>query len=192
MVHVPTKCLPPHLAAALSAVGYARPDIRVLSARTVETGSTGQSGRRSFGVLVSLASGARTGHYGSWGGPSLHGRGLIDGGGVVTLASDEAYIAGSSGYGPTYAVVHVHPDVYGELCAGGVSADVDELTDAEHHAIYCFAAIKGGQYRRDELRRRRVPDSTVDALVERGYLKRARNGATSITTKGKNARRIQH
>ena len=56
--------------------------------------------------------------------------------------------------------------------------------------LYCFAAIKGGEYRRDEMRRRNVSAATVDSLVERGYLKRNRAGATQITTQGKNARTL--
>jgi hypothetical protein len=72
------------------------------------------------------------------------------------------------------------------------SGDDETLTDSEQQAIYCFAAIKGGEYRRDEMRRRNVTDDVVDSLVSRGYLKRNKAGATQITTKGKNARTIRY
>lgn len=64
----------------------------------------------------------------------------------------------------------------------------DVLTDADQQALYCFVAIKGGEYRRDEMRRRGVTEEHVNSLVLRGYLKRNKAGATQVTTKGKNAR----
>jgi hypothetical protein len=66
--------------------------------------------------------------------------------------------------------------------------EADQLSPEDHQALYCFAAIKGGHYRREEMQRRGVSEATVGSLILRGYLKRARNGATAITTQGKNAR----
>jgi hypothetical protein len=94
-------------------------------------------------------------------------------------------IKGSMGYPRTFATIYAHPNTIGRFLPSGAE---EELTREEEQAIYCFAALKGGEYRRDEMRRRGVSTATVDALVERGYLKRNRAGATAITTKGKNAR----
>jgi hypothetical protein len=62
-----------------------------------------------------------------------------------------------------------------------------ELTADERNALYCHHGIKGGQYRRDELRKRNVPASVIDDLVSQGWLKRNKAGAVQITTDGKNA-----
>ena len=98
-------------------------------------------------------------------------------------------IKGSTGYPRTFATIYVHPSGMGKFLPAGSE---EELTAEEQQAIYCFCAIKGGEYRREELARRQVSVTCVDSLVSRGYLKRAKNGATSVTTKGKNARTVRY
>ena len=102
----------------------------------------------------------------------------------LTLSDSAVVIHGSMGYPRTFAYLYASPSAVGKFLPSG---DEETLTETEKQAIYCFAAIKGGQYRREELRRRRVAPETVDSLVDRGYLKRSKSGATQITTKGKNA-----
>lgn len=79
----------------------------------------------------------------------------------------------------------------------------DDLTELDRRVMYAFGALKSGPYRKEHLARIACGDSlrktaplgadvvqsAVDSLVSRGYLKRAANGATGITTKGQNARR---
>jgi hypothetical protein len=108
----------------------------------------------------------------------------------LAIPPNGCVIKGTTGYPRTFAWIYAHPQAMGRYLASG--APDEELTDGEQQAIYCFAAIKGGEYRRDEMRRRGVTTATVDGLVQRGYLKRNRAGATAITTKGKNARAIRN
>lgn len=190
MTHVAINDLSSALRDALKGIGYARPDIKVIPASSVDPTDAGESGRRAFVVIVNLDTGARDGRNGSWGGPNPWSSSPVDSAeGHIEIPVNGAVIKGSRGYGPTYAVVYAHPDAFGRMLPA--PAD-DVLTDLEQQAIYCFAAIKGGEYRRDEMRRRNVTSDVVDALVTRGYLKRNRAGATQITTKGRNARTVRN
>ncbi len=187
-MYLEVKDLSPALRAALKAVGYGCADVRVLGAEQVDTYSEGNAGSRGFVVLVNLDTGARKGILGSWGGANMFTRTLVDEGSQShPLPENGAIVKGTIGYPRTFATIYMHPSSLRLLESGG-----DELSDAEQQAIYCFAAIKGGEYRRGEMRRRGVSTDTVDSLVERGYLKRNRAGATQITTKGKNARTIRN
>ena len=99
------------------------------------------------------------------------------------LPPNGVIILGSVGYPQTSAILHVAPALMGRM----LPAAAVEVSKEDKDALYCFASIKGGEYRRDELRRRNVRPATVDQLVERGFLKENRAGARQITTAGRNA-----
>jgi hypothetical protein len=186
MTYIAVKELSPALREALGLVGYGRADIEMEAATAVDIGNGGGAGLRAFAIVVNLDTGARVVSRGSWGGPNPFTTNPVDAGFTVDVPANGAVVRGSYGYGPTYARIYAHPDAFGHLLP---PTEEDVLSDLERSALYCFAAIKGGEYRRQELRQRRVPDTVVDGLVERGYLKRNRAGATQITTKGRNAAR---
>lgn len=87
-----------------------------------------------------------------------------------------------------------------EVAAQAVAAALpkSDLTDLERRVLYCYGALKSGQYRRTAIleiagsplcaREAESIDHVIDGLVGRGYLKRARNGAVAMTTQGKAAR----
>jgi hypothetical protein len=190
--HVEVRQLSPALVSALKSIGYGRADIQVIPATSVEIGDAGSQGRRSFTVGLNLVTGERVRSNGSWGGQNMFARNPTDDGERVDVPADGVIIKGSSGYGGTFATLYAHPDAVGAFLLPSGEPARDELTAEDQHALYCFACIKGGAYRVDELRRRNVSDSAVDSLVERGYLKRNKAGATQITTQGKNARTLRH
>jgi hypothetical protein len=185
--YVSTRDLPAPVQAALKAVGHGRDRIEVIPAESVTLGSSAGDGRRAFVVLVDLSTGEHRTVWGSWGGPNMFNRSnpVDNDHGAYALPGHGVAITGSAGGGgPVWAQLHVPASMVARILPG---APREELSQVERDALYCHRSIKGGAYRRDELRRRRVPSSTVDALVERGLLKRNRAGATAITTAGLNA-----
>jgi hypothetical protein len=187
-MHVEVKELSPVVRKALEGVSYGARDIEIIPARTVEPTVAGGKGQRGFATFINLDTGQSERVMGSWGGSNPWSESPVDGSNEkIAIPINGAVIKGTMGHPRTYAWIYAHPTAVGAyLLPSG--EDKETLTDEEQNALYCFGAIKGGEYRRDEMRRRNVRESTVDSLVERGYLKRSKNGATQITTRGKNAR----
>jgi hypothetical protein len=185
--HIEVKDLTPAIRRALEAVRYGVRDIPVIAAERVSVNSSAPSkGSRGFTMVVNLETGKFEITHGSWGGSNIFVKTHVDDSDeTVAIPENGVVIKGSTGYPRTFAYLYAHPKAIAKFLPSG---DEETLTEVELKAIYCFAAIKGGQYRRDELRRQKVSDDTIESLIERGYLKRNRAGATQITTKGKNAR----
>jgi hypothetical protein len=189
-MHVEVKDLTPAIRKALEGVRYGARDIEVLPAETFTPYSEGGRGQRGFTLVLNLETGESKTVRGSWGGSNMFVQSPVDHSTeALPLPQTGVVIKGTTGHPRTFATIYAHPAAVGRFLPSG---DDEVLTDEEQQAIYCFAGIKGGEYRRQELIRRRVSPGTVDSLVERGYLKRNRAGATQITTKGKNARTIRH
>jgi hypothetical protein len=184
-----TKDLSPALRSALKALGYARRDVEVVVAEEVSSLAPSGEGIQGFVCFVNLDTGAREVVRGSWGGANIFASSLVDRDEKVSLPPNGAAIVGTSGYGGTWARVYAHPAAFGAMIGSGEGQE--ELSAIEQKALYCFVALKGGEYRREELRRRKVSGEVVDSLVERGYLKRSKAGAVQVTTKGKNAPRAR-
>lgn len=170
---------------ALKSVEYHKKDILIIGTDRVEAAVYADKGKKGFIILVDFLKSVKEIHWGSWGGSNMftpnspvdndtkeHG---IPKGGAV--------IKGEKGYNGTYAVMFVNPaDLAGFLPEKPV-----ELTDEEKSCLYCFRAFKGGEARKEELRRRNVSIACINKLVNRGFLKQNKVGATQITTEGKNA-----
>lgn len=188
-MHVDIKELSPHLRAALESVGYGARDVEVIPATLVDPTVGGGAGMRGFCTIVNLDTGRRQTVNGSWGGANMFAHSPVDRTDErIELPENGAVIKGTRGYPRTFAKVYAHPRAAGGMALPSGAPEDDQLTPEDQQALYCFAAIKGGHYRREEMQRRGVSEATVGSLILRGYLKRARNGATAITTKGKNAR----
>lgn len=186
-----TNELSPTIRAALVSVQYGAADIEIIGAESVDGTVAGGSGQRGFVIILNVDTGKYQRVMGSWGGASPFSNSPVDGTDErIDIPTNGVVIIGSMGHPRTFARIYANPAAMGNLLPSGEQSE--ELTNAEQQAIYCFAAIKGGEYRRDEMRRRGVNSATVDSLVERGYLKRNKAGATQITTKGKNARTIRN
>lgn len=185
-MHVETKTLSKPILDALASVRYGARDIEVVASSTVSLNSEAAwKGARGFVIAINLETGERINRQGSWGGSNMFVRNAVDETDeIYTLPTFGVVITGQTGHPRTLARVHVHPEQLSRF----LPAVAEETTDEEQQALYCYTGIKGGEYRREELRRRKVKQSTIDDLVERGYLSRNKAGSVQVTTKGKNAR----
>jgi hypothetical protein len=211
-VHVRVTDLPVTLRDALASLGYARGDVAVTAAETVELSSAGASGRQSFACVINLATGARKTLAGSWGGPNpwSHAN-VIDAINVdtsYTIPPDGAVILGSRGES-VYATIHVAPATLAPMLP-----KAPELTEFDQQVLAAFRGLTSAG-RKNEFERwesdacyGRKPGSmdsygeytpargrafraelsaTIDRLVSAGLLKRNAAGSVQITTDGKNA-----
>jgi hypothetical protein len=183
MIHVEVKQLGTAVRKVLGHIGYRSVDISMIAAETVDVGVAGGSGLRGFAYIINLDTGEYEGRMGSWGGQNMFTRGPVDDGEIVTLPPNAAVIKGTKGRG-IWATIYVHPSAMGNMLPSGEQDET--LTEDEQRVLYAFVHYKAF-YRKEWLQRHGIGDSTIDKLVERGYLKRNKAGATQITTKGKNA-----
>jgi len=187
--HVDVKDLPDLIQTALKAVEYGRKSIEVRTSTSVILSNAGSgNGTQAFTVLVNFTTGQYEVIRGSWGGVNMFDRAnpVDNDTNSYPLPPDGAAITGVRGGGhPVWAQLHIPAAMRARVITAGPPP---ELPKVEMDALYCHSAIKGGSYRREELRRRKVPASVIDGLVERGLLKRNKAGATTITTAGLNAR----
>lgn len=193
-MHVEVKELSEAVRKALDSVSYGARDIEVIPSYSVSGQVAGGAGMRGFVLIINLDTGKFEVVNGSWGGDNILSNSPVDSSNEdIPIPPNGAVIRGTRGHPRTFARIYAHPNATGSyLLPEGNATAPELLSEVEQQAIYCFAAIKGGEYRRDEMRRRNVTTETVDSLVERGYLKRNRAGSVQITTKGKNARTIRH
>lgn len=184
-MYVDVKELSPVVRQALESVRYGGRDIEVIVADTVELRCEGNKGQRGFALLLNLDTGERKSMQGSWGGSNMFVQSVVDDStSNAPLPDNGAVVRGTTGYPRTFATVYMNRTGLGRFLPSGQD---EGTSDTEQQALYCFYGIKGGEYRRDELRRRNVSADTVEGLIARGYLKRNKAGATAITTAGKNA-----
>lgn len=183
-MYVETKTLSPAIQNALKSVGYGAADITVEAVTEVDSYSEGGSGQRGFVVVVNLDTGKFEGKSGSWGGGNMFTHSPVDSGDArIPIPENGAVIKGTRGYPRTFATLYANPAAMGRMLP---SAEQEELTTEEQNALYAYGFT--GSYRKEQLQRDHVSSACVDSLVERGYLKRSKNGATQMTTKGKNSR----
>lgn len=183
---IETRELPQSVRATLERVGYGRRDVEVRVVRELVMSSAGSDGRRAFVLMVNLSTGEVGGEYGSWGGENMFSpRNPVDRDRkAYQLPPNGVVVLGSQGYPQTFCTLYVSPDVLDRTM---LAPAAEELTKEELDGIYAHACVKGGAYRRDELRRRGVSAETLAGLVRRGYLSENRAGARQVTTAGRNA-----
>lgn len=185
-LHIAVREMPPVLQRALKQVGYGRKDVIVEPSTEVNISGLSGAGRRAFAIAVDLASGRISDvAHGSWGGPNPYETNPLDVRDAKTkVPVNGAVIRGiQGGDRPVYAVVHIHPGSLAKLLPSGGG----DVTEKESHALEIVASRKSS-YRKEEFRRLKITQQDLDSLVSRGYLKKNKSGAISITTKGKNSR----
>jgi hypothetical protein len=186
-MHVKVNELPESVQSALKDVAYGGQDIEVIASEEMDMSSSATwKGARGFVTMVNLITQQSKTLNGDWGGQNPFDAKAVDTDQKpYPLPPNGVVIKGQTGYPRTLARIYVHPS----LMAGNLlpASEQDGPTEPQLHALYCFGCIKGGQYRRDEMRRRNVTPADVDSLVARGWAKVNKAGAGQITTEGKNA-----
>jgi hypothetical protein len=184
-MHIETKTLPDMLKQALRNLDYGATDIEVRQVNSISLGDMGSGdGRKSFTVLINLETGEMKRYNGSWGGINMFNldNPVDTDTKVYPMVPGMLVIKGSIGYPRTFATIYTHRDSSILPVTSGV-----ELTKVQKDTLYCFKCIKGGEYRREEMFRRRVTKSDIQWAIDQGYVKVNKAGAMSITTEGKNA-----
>lgn len=184
--YVDVKDLPDVLQDALKSVGYHRDNVMVDVKEKICPRPPSSKGRRGFCTVVRLdESGEYKTAWGSFGGSNMFVQSIDDVHETVEIPADTAFVmgTGSGGKGyPAYAHITISPaNINPKLLAP--NADVTE----KESKILAVFTLKSG-YRKEALSRLGATEDEVDSLVSRGFLKqRAKNGATRLTTEGRNA-----
>lgn len=182
--HVLVEALPIVVRTVLKQHGYHRKDVSLTARESVSiAGGGGAKGQREYTSIVNLDSLNVDTHIGSWGGPNpFNPTNKVDlGDEQITLDDHTVVIKGSSGY-RSFATVYMNPNL-----AGKFMPEPEEVSENEASILRAYGHLKSGPYRKEAIQRITNHQAIIDGLVARGMLKRAKNGATRITTKGRNA-----
>lgn len=182
-MYVAVKELPPWIQRILLDHGYHRPDVSVQAKEAVSISNGGMKGQQAWAEILNLETRARRTFTGSWGGSNMFNpTNRVDMDTQAhTIPPNGMVITGSSGY-RSFASIYVHPSNLAKYLGA-----TETISDSERRVLKAYGHLKSGPYRKQALEN--VPDykAVVVGLVERGLLKQSRNGATQITTSGKNA-----
>jgi hypothetical protein len=182
MPYVKVRELPDTLQSALSSVGYAKGDVQILIQETESLAFAGGDGYRGFASVVNISTGERKEMQGSWGGANpFNPTNMVDlNYEKYPIPKDVAVIRGFTGgaSGITHATITLSPQN-----VMPVLQSTSELGDDEKHLLAIMRGHKPA-YRKPYLD---AAKEMVETLVERGYISRSKNGALTLTTKGKNA-----
>lgn len=182
---VKIKEFPQSIQLALKGLNYNRADIKVEAATEVSPFIGGGKGMRGFYLILNLETGEKKLMQGSWGGSNMfnpdnqvdndHGKYKIPPGVIV--------IQGTQGYRGTMASLYIHPDNVVKF----LPEKKAELDPRDRWILYTFDGLTSAGRRKEWERNNDWPgEDDLNRLASEGFLKRSKNGATRITTEGKN------
>lgn len=175
MPYVKVKELPESLQSALYSVGYRKADVQVLIKEKESVFCSSGDGYRGFASIVNISTGETKHMQGSWGGANMFNQSnQVDMNDKdYVLPKDIAIIRGFFGgtAGITHSTVTISP-----LNVLPALQGAEEVSEEEKHLLAIMRSYKPA-YRKPYLD---AAKETVDSLVERGYIKRASNGALSL------------
>jgi len=189
-MYAKVRDLPESIQSALRAVSYGAADIEVRAAEKVSPQVCGGDGKRGFCVLIMLATGQREELIGSWGGSNMFNpQNQVDlDSADYPIPDGVAVIKGTMGYPRTFATLYLAPSNIAKLLPAPT-----ELDPRDRWILYTFSGLNSMGRRNEWARYRDTPsEADLNRLAAAGYLKRSRNGATQITTEGKNALNRKH
>jgi hypothetical protein len=176
-MYIKTKELPQSIQSCLHSIGYGKADIAIEAKETVNISSCAGDGSRSYYAIVAL-DGSITPeiHYGSWGGGNPFEAKRVDVDDTnYPMKPECAVITGETGGRGTFARITLHPNNIAAMLPPKA-----DITDEQKGILKSYATLKPAY-------RPKYSSEEIDELVVKGLLKRSKNGATQITTDGKNA-----
>jgi hypothetical protein len=182
-MYVSTRELPEFVQSLLKKHGYHRPDISVVAKGAVSISDAGAAGQRAYSIVVNLETQQSQTHMGSWGGSNMFNptnRVDLDTQ-LHVIPENGMVIKGSDGY-RSYATIYVNPANIQRFLP-----PQERVSEPERAVLNAYQGLKSGLYRRQALERVANHEQVIAGLVKRGLLKQSKNGATRITTAGKNA-----
>lgn len=190
MIYSKVSELPETLQSALKSIGYSGKDIRLEAKEEVSAQVMGGDGRRGFCIIVNLSTGEKKEMIGSWGGANMFNTtNAVDlDSSSYAIPLDVAVIKGSMG-NSVFADITLHPkNIIGLL--GTSKAQLDER---DRWILGTFKGLTSAGRKYEWARNNDVPsEDDLNKLAGLGYLKRSKNGATQITTEGKNALNLKY
>lgn len=185
MIHVKVADLPETLINSLKNLGYHKNDIPLEGKEKISPQVPGGKGRRGFCVIVNIATGETKQMMGSWGGSNMFNpNNQVDLDDTpYTIPAGFAVIKGVSGYKGVIATITVPPDNVAKFLP-----EKKELDPRDKWILYTFSALTSAGRKKEWEREDDIPsEDDLNRLAAEGYLKRSKNGASRITTDGKNA-----
>lgn len=185
MRYIKVSELPESIKRALSSAGYFGKDIRVEVKERMEPRPPSADGRKGFVAICRLDdSNEFEIRWGSFGGINPFTKTVDNIEGVIDIPRDVAIVTGLSSAGtgyPAYATIHVSPMNMNPTLLPASS----DLSDREKMILAIFKMLKSSA-RPGYLKEMKATNEEIEGLISRGFLKRNKAGAISITTEGKN------
>ena len=190
-MYVKVNDLPDIVRSKLNDVKYGRVDIEVQAREKVSPASGSGDGYQSFCIIINLSNNDVKHLTGSWGGANMFNPGnQVD---LDTKSYDIpdgfVVITGSvGGSKPTYASISMNPNNIAKFLP-----EKTGLTERQATILYTYKGLNP-RGRKDywdrwdsDMKRAKPSEDELNELATMGLLKRSKNGATQITTDGRNA-----
>lgn len=175
--------LPDTIRQTLSNLGYHRKDIFLSAKEEVSPSVCGGDGKRGFCIILNVSTGKKKKMWGSWGGSNMFNpNNQVDlDTNMYKIPDDFCVITGTIGNG-TYAELTVNPNNMLKALP-----EAPDISDRDKWILYTFKGLTSAGRKNEWNREDDIPtEDDLNRLASAGYLKRSKNGATRITTEGKN------
>lgn len=178
--------LPTLALSVLKSRGYTRKDIQLVAKEKVSMSVGGWDGKRGYCDVVDLSSNSVQRNTGSWGGPNaFNSTNRVDlSDESISIGPKTMVIQGYEGHKPM-ATCYCHSDLFSDYSA--LNETLGAKASVEEREVLSWFVQYKASYRKPWVDAK--PPELIDGLVSKGWLKRNRAGALSITTQGKNIAR---
>lgn len=185
MPYISTATLPSHIQSILKEIDYRGKDINLEAKVDISVLGCANDGCRAFYATFSLSEGKHKVVYGSYGGANMFERHQPDhDDSMHTIPEGFGCLKGQTGHKGSFATLYVNPANVARMLP-----EIPEITDREKYLLACFRGLTSNGRAREwtDNPHKKPTEVELTALSSKGWLKISKNGATSITTEGKNA-----
>tara|TARA_R110000824_G_scaffold173688_4_gene351827 strand:+ start:100 stop:699 length:600 start_codon:yes stop_codon:yes gene_type:complete len=185
-MHISMTQLPQCVINAAASDGHKRADIKAVECDAVSPFYPADAGSRGVCILVDLETGSKTKSYGSWGGANMFVNPPVDSLDCpVPIPEGHVVLKGSTG-NLNLLTLYARAEFLSQF----EEDELPELTEREATVLWAHRNCKSS-YRKDHYYSRGLTTAQLDiaktGLELKGLLKIAKNGASKLTTAGRNA-----